>query len=86
MRAMIIALIVIAAVAVLLIMVVAGASGIYLPKKYHEAWNPGYFKQFNRDFPYQLVATWSSPFFRLGTNVYPLHPFVKPCSSPPSGP
>jgi len=55
MKAMIIALIVIASVIILLAAVVIAASGIYLPKKYYEAWNPGYFGQF-KDARLQVIA------------------------------
>ncbi len=55
MKAMIIALIVIASVIILLVAVVIAASGAYLPKRYYEAWNPGYFEQFN-DARLQVIA------------------------------
>lgn len=55
MKVMITTLIVIAAVMIVLAAVLVASSGIYLPKKYYDAWNPEYHKQFS-DARLQVVA------------------------------
>ena len=55
MKVMMITLIVIAVVITVLIATVVASSGIYLPKKYYDAWNPQYHKQFS-DARLQMIA------------------------------
>jgi nitroreductase len=55
MKVMITTLIVIAAVIIVLAVTVVLSSGIYLPKKYYDAWNPEYHKHFS-DARLQVIA------------------------------
>jgi hypothetical protein len=55
MEVMIITLIVVVAVFIVLAATVVASSGIYLPKKYYDAWKPEYHKQFS-DARLQVIA------------------------------
>jgi len=55
MKVMMTTLIIIAAVIIVLATALVASSGIYLPKKYYDAWNPEYHKQFS-DARLQVIA------------------------------